>query len=144
MLDTDLAEVVCIEQQNKSPWSPKALADELRQERGVVLVAELDNTPANRPCVVGWCASRYLAPEAELLKIAVSVELRKHGVASSLLSCLCNLLSEKGVETLFLEVRSQNQSALSFYKKTGFLQTGERIGYYSDPVDVALLFQKIL
>lgn len=144
MLDADVADVERIEQQNLSPWSSSALLDELKQERGIVLIAELKNAITIGPRVVGWCACRYLPPEAELLKIAVTADLRKHGVASSLLDSLCNLLSQKQSKTLFLEVRSQNQSALNFYIKSGFLQTGERVRYYSNPVDTALIFQKTL
>jgi len=142
MLEADADAVSRIEQQNTSPWSTVALLSELQQERGIVIVAELDAPSVNGDRVVGWCGCRYFAPEAELMKIAVQKDMRKLGIASSLLNSLCNSLSNTKVEALFLEVRSKNQSALNFYIKNGFLQIGERAGYYSNPVDVALLFQK--
>ncbi len=144
MREADVDFVVRIEQQNTSPWSSVALLNELQQERGIVIVAELDDPQVAGDRVIGWCGCRYLAPEAELMKIAVRKDMRKLGIASLLLNSLCTSLLDNKIETLLLEVRSKNQSALKFYINNGFRQTGERVNYYSNPVDTALLFQKIL
>ena len=48
----DVADVACLEQQNQSPWSITAIVDELKQERGIALVVELDHPQGQ--CVVGW------------------------------------------------------------------------------------------
>lgn len=144
MVKTDAPAVECLEQQTLSPWSLASLLGELNQDRGVVFVAEIEAEHDSVSEIVGWCACRFVVPEAELLKIAVNKKSRRSGVAGILLNHLTSFLSQKSIKMLFLEVRSQNQSALNFYMKSGFLQIGTRPDYYTDPADSALLFQKLL
>lgn len=143
MLETDAIAVESLEQQTFSPWSLRSLLEELKQDRGVVLVAE-NHLAQHPPVIVGWCACRYFIPEAELLKISVSERARRSGVATALLNRLTHYLSQRSIEILFLEVRSKNQNALKLYSKSGFLKIGERSAYYTNPTDSALLLQKIL
>ena len=144
MVETDVTAVQCLEQQTLSPWSIHSIRDELRQERGEMFVAEIEGGNGSSAEIVGWCASRLILPEAELLKIAVNESSRRSGIATALLNHLIHFLSQRSIKLLFLEVRSQNQSALNFYKKNGFLQIGVRPRYYSNPCDSALLYQKML
>ena len=144
MVEADVTAVQCLEQQTLSPWSLKSIRDELKQKRGEMFVAEVEAEDGTTAEIVGWCASRLIQPEAELLKIAVNRTSRRSGIATALLNHLIGFLSQRSIELLFLEVRSQNQSALNFYKKSGFLQIGLRPGYYSSPSDSALLYQKKL
>jgi ribosomal-protein-alanine N-acetyltransferase len=144
MFKADVAMVERIEQQTLSPWSLSSLTEELHQDRGVVFVVveEADGCNLGVDRILGWCACRFCVPEAELLKIAVHTSARRQGLAIQLLKHLENFLVSKGVDTLFLEVRSQNKSALNFYIKSCFLQVGERSGYYSNPDDNALIYSK--
>lgn len=139
MLARDLDRVAAIESQTLSPWSIRFLKDEMLAINGIQCVAETESLG-----VIGWCAARRITPESELLKIAVDEKYRGRGVANSLLSWLTNELVLCHVNTLFLEVRSQNYAALKFYQKNGFLQVGERRNYYANPLDNALVFQKNL
>jgi len=124
-LARDLDRVAAIERQTLSPWSKRTLKEEMLVQNGIQCVAEMESTD-----VVAWCAVRKIVPEAELLKIAVDQKHRGRGVASALLSWLTNELVLCHVNTMFLEVRSQNYAALKFYQKSGFLQVGERRNYY--------------
>ncbi len=144
MVEADVSAVHCIEQRILSPWSLLSIREELNQKMGEMFVAEVEAGSDFTPEIVGWCATRLIAPEAELLKIAVDQRSRRAGVATALLNHLTHFLSQRSIELLFLEVRSQNQSALNFYIKSGFLQIGIRPGYYSNPSDSALIYQKIL
>lgn len=144
MVEADVTAVQCLEQQTLSPWSTNSIRDELRQKWGETFVAEVEGVNCSTSEIVGWCASRLILPEAELLKIAVNESSRRSGIATALLNHLIHFLSQRSIELLFLEVRSQNQSALNFYKKSGFLQIGVRPRYYSNPCDSALLYQKKL
>ncbi|WP_136805954.1 ribosomal protein S18-alanine N-acetyltransferase [Desulfosediminicola flagellatus] len=135
----DLPHISQIEQDYPSPWALAQLSSELTYADGISLVAEDESG-----IIIGWCSARFAAPEAELLKIAVHHDRRGEGIAGLLLGHLLDALSHKNVETLFLEVRSQNRSALRFYRNHGFIQVGERPGYYADPKDNALIFSKEL
>ncbi len=139
MSQSDLAHVYAIEQEYPSSWTSAQLASELEYSEGVSLVAE-----NGKGEVIAWCTVRFTVPEAELLKIAVRSDLRGQGVAGMLFQQLMHVLSEKHIQDIFLEVRSQNRSAIRFYLKNGFDQVGERPGYYSDPKDNAIIFKKAL
>lgn len=59
----------------------------------------------------------------EIDYIATRADFKRTGAAQRLLQSL------KGPE-LWLELKEGNLSALSFYKKNGFIQVGRREGYY--------------
>ena len=139
MTKGDLERIAAIESETLSPWSRVLLEEELVVQQGIQCVAETIDSG-----VIGWCACRQIRPEAELLKITVQTQSRDRGVGGSLLSWLIVELQRKKIETLFLEVRSQNHIALKFYQNNGFLQVGERPCYYSNPGDNALILQKII
>lgn len=141
MADGDLEGVLAIENSTLTPWSMEMLAAELRYASGISLVAE-DGQPPGQ--IVGWCAARLVAPEAELLKIAVSEVHRRRGIGGRLMASLYQRLRRAMVCELYLEVRESNQPALAFYAHHGFLAVGKRSGYYSNPKDDALLLKKRL
>lgn len=136
----DIDRIVMLEQDELSPWGMDALAREIGFEAGVQFVFESEES-----CdILGWCCSRWLDTEAELLKITVRKGERRSGIASALLAHLVRHLAVHGVATLFLEVRADNLPALRFYRKHGFNEVGRRRGYYADPADDALIFSKNL
>ncbi len=139
MVETDLGEVAEIEKENLSPWSVKLLAQELRIEDAAQFVAEGADAQ-----ILGWCACRFIRPEAELLKIAVKEKNRGHGIGLLLFQHLFWELEKRRITSLFLEVRSANRAALNFYDKHGFLRVGIRSGYYSEPPDSAIILKKNL
>jgi ribosomal-protein-alanine N-acetyltransferase len=82
--------------------------------------------------------------EAELLKMTVAEKWRRRHAAARLLHVLEHELHEREVVRLYLEVRSKNVPAVSFYTQAGFTVNGRRINYYSQPGDDALILQKLL
>lgn len=79
--------------------------------------------------------------EAEILSIAVQANHQKSGVGQILfdefkINCL-----NKGVRTIWLEVRSLNLRAQKFYHKNGFQKVGTRKNYYQNPLEDALLMK---
>ena len=52
---------------------------------------------------------------------------------------LIRLAGERGITTIHLEVRTGNSGAIRLYERSGFTRDGIRKGYYSDPVEDALL-----
>ena len=55
MVETDLAEVLTIEEENLSPWSVESLAEELAVQQALQYVAEV---PGGH--LIGWCVGRVL------------------------------------------------------------------------------------
>jgi ribosomal-protein-alanine N-acetyltransferase len=82
--------------------------------------------------------------EAELLKMTVARKWRRRSVATRLLHALERRLREIDTARLYLEVRSKNFPAVTFYNQAGFTVSGRRINYYNQPSDDALILQKLL
>jgi len=137
MVTADLKGVAAIECENISPWSLESLAQELVAKQACQFVAEKSDSQ-----IIGWCACRTIWPEAELLKIAVRKKDRGRGFGRLLLEHLFDELQKRKVNSLFLEVRLENRTALNFYERHGFAQVGSRPGYYSDPPDSAMILKK--
>ena len=141
MIAADLAEVAAIEGENLSPWSISSLALDLEIQRAINFVAVTETLVGQ---ILGWYSCRVIYPEGELLKIAVRKKNRECGVGHFLFEHLCHELQKRKVTSLFLEVRSNNSTALRFYEKHGFLPVGSRPGYYTDPPDSAIILSKSL
>lgn len=100
-------------------------------------------TPANVPFVVaepeaGFLAWREVAPgEFEILNLAVAPAARRHGIATGL------WLAVRRPGRWFLEVRESNRPAREFYRKAGFTEIGQRVRYYRNPDEkaIVLVFQ---
>jgi [ribosomal protein S18]-alanine N-acetyltransferase len=108
------------------PWSANEVDELLRQSGAVADVA----TDGPGKTLYGFAISRVLAPEAELLTIAV--DRRKHGsgVGRLLFSAHLSRLSASRAEHVFLEVDEANAPALKLYRSFGFREVGKRPGYY--------------
>ena len=134
----DTEAIVLLEKHVSSPWNTSLIEAELTHARSFALAAIV------REELIGWCCCRYVRDEAELLKISVAGKWRRRSVATLMLAELEEQL--RAVETccLYLEVRAENQPAISFYLRSGFTVTGRRINYYSQPRDDALVFKKTI
>ncbi len=136
---SDLTGIECLERETLSPWSISLLVSECQVANGLSFVAE-DVAFG----IIGWCGCRTIWPEAELLKIAVMPKKRGVGVGYALLEKMIDKLQQGGFETLFLEVRSLNHAALSFYLRNNFSQVGLRRNYYLTPQDNARVLRRDL
>ncbi len=120
-------------------WSAGSVRREIDRPFGLQLVACGDCTGT----VIGWCCGFQVGEEAELLRIAVAQSERLKGVASALLAQFEKECVEGKVSTIFLEVAKANVAARRLYAKSSYIQVGRRKGYYSQPVDDALVMNKI-
>lgn len=81
--------------------------------------------------VTGFAISRIAMDEAELLTITLDAEVRGKGLSTRLLTHHAGNLRRAGVETLFLDVAEDNETALALYNRLGFAEIGRRKGYYA-------------
>ncbi|MEG2193125.1 MAG: GNAT family N-acetyltransferase [Oscillospiraceae bacterium] len=82
--------------------------------------------------------SYLVADDAELLFLCTHPIARNRGLASALLK---DTMAKLPVNTVVLEVRSQNEEAIRLYKKLGFASLGVRKGFYSTPGDDAVVME---
>jgi ribosomal-protein-alanine N-acetyltransferase len=91
--------------------------------------------------VVGFLVASLVPPEVELETIAVAVEAQRRGIGVLLLQALIKTLKTEPVDTLTLEVRASNQTALNFYQQNGLQQIARRPRYYANPEEDAILMR---
>lgn len=89
--------------------------------------------------LLAYALYTVIAPEAELLNLAVSPACRRQGLATALLDFADAYLRGEGVSDIFLEVRKSNAPAATLYTRRGFCPIGIRRGYYRFPTEDAVV-----
>lgn len=134
---SDLAQVVPIETANFSkPWTRADFETYLDREEGLFLTAEEDGQ------VLGYIGVILVAPEGDITNVSVREESKGQGIGRALVEALLERTKERGIETLFLEVRKSNVPAIRLYTKQGFEEIGVRKNYYEAPVEDALIMRR--
>lgn len=131
---TDMESIFEIERESSGSWTFTQFIQELNNKFSLFLVAEHEDS------IAGFIIAWKVADEIQLNNIAVRKDLRKSGIGSRLLSEISTSDNGRIYSSIFLEVRSRNSDAISFYKDNGFTKTGIRKNYYND--DDALLMEK--
>ena len=120
MLVEDLDQVMEIEKDLFSvPWTKEGFLTFVLKDNAMFLVVE------DKGEIIGYCG---------LLMV-----LDEEGIGGFLMQSLIRLAGERGITTIHLEVRTGNSGAIRLYERSGFTRDGIRKGYYSDPVEDALL-----
>lgn len=80
--------------------------------------------------LAGYFLVMLAVDEAHLLNISVRRDLHGKGVGRMQLDKVVEVVKEKGMTSVLLEVRPSNLRALAVYRQYGFEQIGVRKGYY--------------
>lgn len=89
--------------------------------------------------VVGYALTGVQGDFAELLRIGVAPEAQRSGIAGRLLEAALMSARQDGAERMLLEVSEANAAALSFYRRSGFVEIDRRRRYYRDRTDALVL-----
>lgn len=121
----DLAAVAVVEAGAYGhPWSRGNFIDSL----AAGYIAELLESPAEG--VVGYFVAMPGVGELHLLNITVARAWQGHGHGSALLEVVQAHATQRGLASLWLEVRESNHRARALYCRRGFAQVGLRRAYY--------------
>ena len=135
MLPEEAGLVYCLEEECfPDPWSVNSLAEMLNEPHSLYLAAVLDGK------MVGYCGTRLILDEGEILRIATETQYRGRGIGSALMDAL--LKETPQITSWYLEVREHNDSAIALYRKFGFQTIGKRKKYYHHPEEDAVLMQR--
>lgn len=133
----DIASIVRIENIAFSqPWSKKGIADFLKQNNSIMLVAEEFGK------IVGYVGLYYVLDEANITNIAVLPGYRRIGVGENLIRYLIDEVKKRDIRGITLEVRESNEAAINLYSKLGFDSIGIRKKFYEKPVEDAIIMWK--
>jgi [ribosomal protein S18]-alanine N-acetyltransferase len=102
------------------PWGPEAFLEALAAGHHYLCARE-DSS------LIGYAGLVRVGREAEVHTLAVDPEHQRRGIGRALLRAL---LDHAAGATVFLEVRTDNESAIRLYRSEGFDVVGTRRGYY--------------
>jgi len=122
------------------PWSEASLCHDLAGNPAAHYLAAVGSDDR----LIGYIAWWQVVDEAEIINLAVSPEQRSKGVGHLLLSRMIDEACRAGASCIHLDVRESNQPARRLYERTGFVQTGIRMGYYADDQENAITMLKRL
>ncbi len=139
MTERDLGHIMRIELASfPSPWTPLAFAMELRYNKNAcykVLASKQDG-------IIGYVAVWTTEDNAQIVRIAVDKEYRRHGWGTYLMAAADDMARDAGLEDIILEVRGSNVEAMRFYESLGFVEVSRLKEFYTDPVEDAVFMCK--
>ena len=134
----DLPQVIAIERRAfPTPWSLAMFVLELSKPSGICLAGLLDDR------IVAYLVCSRYDSVWHLMNIAVDINLRRQGLATSLLERLFEM-ADRPSEQYTLEVRTSNEGAIRLYERFGFRAAGRRRAYYHDNREDALIMWRTL
>jgi ribosomal-protein-alanine N-acetyltransferase len=128
----DLDAVLPLERElfGPSAWTPEIFWSELAHPQTRWYVVAED--PSG---LVGYAGLLIPGPEADVQTVGVATSAQGRGVGALLVGALIAQARRRGATTLLLEVRADNQAAISLYRRLGFERIAIRRRYYQ-PEDV--------
>lgn len=118
------------------PWSAKAFAALVEDEKSLYLVAEAEGR------VVGCCGVVNSWGDGDIDIVMVQESMRGQGIAYAMLLELLKQGPAMEIENFTLEVRVSNAPAIHVYEKLGFVSEGIRPRFYEKPVEDAVIMWK--
>jgi len=94
-------------------------------------------TPEDR--VAGFCSCWLVFDELHVHTLAIRSVWRRRGLGRALIRRVLSEAVAEGARRTTLEVRRSNEAALALYQGLGFRVAGIRAGYYTAPVEDALI-----
>lgn len=121
---SDLAQVMKIERTSYPfPWTQGIFQDCMRVGY-CCLVMERSGA------IQAYGIVSISAQEGHIMNICVKPDARRQGFGQRLLQALMDYAQERQADTVFLEVRPSNKSAIKMYRDMGFNEIGTRKDYY--------------
>ena len=143
---TDIDRIVEIERSwvHLSHWSLDAYHRLIEEDTFTrSLVAEIEQADGKTE-IAAFVIFHVMDRVSEIYNIAVDNNHARLGVGTSLMQQVMEWSRAEGARKLMLEVRKSNHGAIGFYKRFGFSISGERLNYYSNPVEDAHVMDRDL
>lgn len=139
MQESDLDEVLVLEQRSFSePWTRKMFLGELHGN------AFATNLVLRADKLLGYVMFWVVFEELHIMNLAVLPEVRRQGLGTALVRYVLTAAAAHGARMALLEVRASNVSAITMYRRLGFVQKSVRKGYYNHPREDAVIMMREL
>jgi ribosomal-protein-alanine N-acetyltransferase len=121
-------------------WTARGYRAELADtaNRHYVAIEDADGA------LLGWAGVLVIADVAEILTVGVVPSARRRGLGRLMLAELYAEAKRRGAREMFLEVRVDNESAISLYAAEGFAEIARRHGYYAGGTVDAVVMRRAL
>ena len=134
----DIEDINMIEKSifNKNPWTKKMIKSEVeRYNYKKTLLIEGDHK------IIGYLMIHFFEIEYHIVNFGIRKEYQNRGIGRYFLNYFLKELPTNS--SVFLEVKESNFSAISLYKKLGFVKQYIRNRYYADGSNaINLLYRK--
>ncbi|MBM7097581.1 GNAT family N-acetyltransferase [Bacillus sp. H-16] len=124
----------------------KQVEKELSNDSSQFFIVYLENEVAGYLKVnTGDAQSEEMGDESlEIERIYIKRNFQKHGLGKYLLNKAIEIALEQNKHKIWLGVWEQNESAIAFYKRMGFVQTATHSFYMGDERQIDLIMIKTL
>jgi len=135
---SDIDAVFKIEKSQSGTWKREYFEDEVFNSLSYFYVIE-DYISKD---IIGFIIFWIIDEIAELHSISTDDDYKRQGYAKKMINHMFDILRNKKIREVFLEVRKSNIPAINLYKQLEFNKISERKEYYRSPVEDALIFRK--
>jgi ribosomal-protein-alanine N-acetyltransferase len=129
--DVAALEAVCF----TNPWTREMLEREIRESE----VARVYVLRIPDGAMAAFCACWLILDELHINTIAVDPGRRRGGLGTTLMRHVLEEAAREGAHRATLEVRESNEPARRLYGALGFVESGIRPRYYSQPDEDAII-----
>jgi ribosomal-protein-alanine N-acetyltransferase len=145
-VESDLQEIIRLWKQNiKTINTASDIADFFYSSKDYffVTVSTLTTLASMDEKLIGFVGGAIRRGHGHISGIAVDKEYRRCEVGAGLIKALEQKFRTNAFETVTLEVRKSNRSAMRFYEKQGYKPSYTVKGYYADGEDALVYVKKI-
>jgi len=126
MTESDLDPIMEIENTvYPHPWTHGIFSDCIKVGYNCWVLEQLSE-------IIGYAVMSIAVNEAHLLNISIKLSHQNQGLGRQLVIQLCDMAKKLQVDTILLEVRPSNVTAVHLYDSIGFNEVGLRKNYYPD------------
>ena len=144
MTESDIDGILGIERACfPAPWRRQSFLEEIKNPYSLCMLIK-ENDVLENSAIWAYSCCHVLAGEMTLLRLAVTPEKHRKGLGALLLGAVLDEAVRRGAVKVYLEVRTSNMQAQTFYRKQGFRVVGTRPNYYPKTGEDALVMMKSL
>jgi len=133
--------LVIVERRPEDVASPEPMTQASPGWRGALRrLLRIESPPDSaQELVLGFVGLWLMMGEAHIVTLAVRGSRRRCGLGELLLIRAIDVATANGQEVITLEVRRNNDAAISLYEKYGFTRAGLRRRYYENAEDAVIM-----
>lgn len=120
----DKAELEQIQENCLEPLEHQDFSFVLSSDNYMVILAKINDS------VAGFISASISFDQSDILQVCVEQKFRHQGIGKALLNEFENIMKQRGVKELFLEVNQENNIAIKLYHSVNFIDISKRKNYY--------------